>query len=179
METGQYTSQSTSVLEEKVRPVERAPESDEVPSDAGPFTHYLRELRTTPPLDREVEYGRAVELRTAREGFANCIAQLPEDCRAYLLNDVQQGPERGWKWPLTSVESCVERIHGYEESFDDPDVKSTFAAARDFKRKIDDARDTLILASLRFVPFVARHFTHHGIPFMILKGLPLALEQTL
>jgi len=166
METAQYTSQSTSVHEERVRPVERVVESDEIPSDAGPFTHYLRELRATPPLDREVEYGRAVELRTAREGFAACIARLPEDCREYLVDGDGQGPQQGWKWPSASVESCVKRMHGYEESFDDPTVGSILAEARDFKRKIDDARDTLVLASLRFVPFVARHFTHHGIPFM-------------
>jgi RNA polymerase sigma factor (sigma-70 family) len=182
METGQYSNQKTSVLEGKPEPVDTAAAREVTPADAGPFTHYLRELRSTPPLDREVECGRAVELRDAREGFARCISQLPDHCLEYLLEGDGQGPQRGWKWSLAAVESCVSRMQSYEELFEDPEVDAIFEQARDFKRKIDDARDTLILASLRFVPFVARHFTHHGIPFMDLVqegniGLLRAVER--
>lgn len=182
METGQYSNQTTSVPKENSKPVDAAAPREDIPADAGPFTHYLRELRSAPPLDREVECGRAVELRQAREGFAECISRLPGHCREYLLEGDGRGPQRGWKWSLASVESCAARMQSYEELFDDPDADLIFDQAREFKRKIDDARDTLILASLRFVPFVARHFTHHGIPFMDLVqegniGLLRAVER--
>jgi RNA polymerase primary sigma factor len=123
-------------------------------------------LRDTPPLDVKDELERAQELFKSRRAFARCIQRLPAAARESVLNGNPRGPERGHHWPLEYLEACCERLSRYENGDGDARVHELIAEAKHHKRRLDGARDALIMGSLRFVPHVAKNFSHPGISFM-------------
>jgi RNA polymerase sigma factor (sigma-70 family) len=123
-------------------------------------------LRDTPPLDVKDELERAQELFKSRRAFARCVQRLPVEARESVLNGDPRGPERGHKWPLEYLEACCQRLSRYENGDGDARVHELVAEAKHHKRRLDGARDALIMGSLRFVPHVAKNFSHPGISFM-------------
>jgi RNA polymerase sigma factor (sigma-70 family) len=126
---------------------------------------YLRELRDRCPLDlnRELRYAR--DIKRSRGALAELIPQLPPDCRERVTTG-GLGPRRGSRWPLEHLETCCERLSRYQRGRSDPQLVRLSRRIEAHKRRLDRARDALVLANLRFVPHVAKRFKKCGLPFM-------------
>lgn len=131
-----------------------------------PLVSYRKVLRKTPPLEVEDEFKQAHELYRSRSEIARSMATLPEPVRSSVLNGDADGPTRGHRWPLEQLESCCVKLMRCQTSNGNAGLKETVDEIKVNKRCLDEARDTLVMASLRFVPHVAKNFSHPGISFM-------------
>lgn len=144
---------------------------------------YLREMGTTPLLDRDRELELGRELDQARAGLVGIVRSLPAGCRAYVFETGLDRPARGRRWPFRSLETFYTRLLCYHREHErDARVAALVSRARGFKRRVDRARDLLILANLRLVVHLAKKYTNRGIPFMDLIqegniGLMKAVEK--
>jgi RNA polymerase sigma factor (sigma-70 family) len=143
---------------------------------------YQREMGATPlhTQEKEIEVSRA--LHEARAAVAREFLNLAPDCRAQVLAHDTQGPRLGADWPFEDLEACYARALVYEREHAG---KPPAAALRELKRqkaRVDQARDSLILANLRLVTHIAKKYSNQGIPFMDLIqegniGLMKAVEK--
>lgn len=143
---------------------------------------YLREMGARSLLDEESEAALARELEAAREGLARVARSLPKRCREWVLEDDAAGPRSGRNWRLDRLEKFYERLLRYGREHDDPTVAATIRQARSLKRRLDRAREELILANLRLVIYLAKKYLRHGISFLDLIqegniGLMKAVEK--
>jgi RNA polymerase primary sigma factor len=123
-------------------------------------------LRDTPPLDLKDELQHAQALQDARRDFAGCVGRLPAKLRDTVLDGPARRSVRGQIWPLEEIENCYRRLMRHDDCAADVGVTEIVAEARFHKRRIAAARDALIMGSLRFVPHVAKNYSHPGISFM-------------
>jgi RNA polymerase sigma factor (sigma-70 family) len=123
-------------------------------------------LSKTPPLDVQSEFHHALELYRSRVKVASCVLELPVEIRGSVLDGDPDGPSRGVRWPLEQVETCCNRLAKCEVPEGDTRLRQRLLVIKQQKRRMDQSRDTLIMASLRFVPHVAKNFSHPGISFM-------------
>jgi RNA polymerase sigma factor (sigma-70 family) len=143
---------------------------------------YLREMGATPLLTKESEVEIARELQEAREACAKLFLRLPARCREKVLNGEAAGARRGRRWPLDRLEDSYERLQDYLRQNDDVPAKGTVTRLRQEKRRLDRARDAMILANLRLVTHIVKKYAKQGVPFMDLIqegniGLMRAVEK--
>jgi len=143
---------------------------------------YLREMDANPRLTKEDEARLGAELAQAREAFADTIRELPADWRERVLGGDAEGPRSGRQWPLQQLDACHARLLDLAGGADDPGLSRLLRTATEHKRRIDRARDTLILANLGLVVFVVRQTGTYGASFLDLVqegnlGLLRAVEK--
>jgi RNA polymerase primary sigma factor len=142
----------------------------------------MRDVSTTPLLERESEERHAQTLHESREAFAALVLELPTANRKQVLNGNPEGPETGHRWRLRDVEDCFERMATHLGDSADPRVRRILDEARRQKRLIDESRDALILANLRFVAHLAKQMAANTTAFLDLiqegnLGLLEAVER--
>jgi RNA polymerase sigma factor (sigma-70 family) len=125
---------------------------------------YLRELGDRVPPGPEEELEWANRIREARERIAELVLAVPEEYREFAAGP--SPPRPGKRWPLEHLESCVERLARLAPACSDPETAERLRRIATEKKRLDRARDALVLANLRFVPHVARRFNGCGLPFM-------------
>ncbi len=160
----------------------RQPWDREEDSVAAILPLYLKEMGAKSLLDERKEAQLARSLQEAREELARIALGLPKSWRAHVLEGDLAGPRRGRTWPLDRVERFYARLLRYAQEHPGPKTAAAAREARVAKRRLDEARDELILANLRLVIYLAKKYLHHGISFMDLIqegniGLMKAVEK--
>jgi RNA polymerase primary sigma factor len=143
---------------------------------------YLKEMGATPLLDEREEARLANRLRDARLAIAYAAQSLPGGCREFVLAEDELGPTRGAHWPLKDLETFFDKIVRYDAEHPDPALEAVVREIRLHKSALDEARDALVLANLRFVVHIAKKYGKSGLPFMDLiqegnLGLLRAVEK--
>ncbi len=158
-----------------------APSADR--SAREPFGDYLREMVSNPLIDREREAKLGRRLTESRAALAEQALKLPAACREYALAGDRKGPERGDTWPLESLQAFCNRLLDYRERHPlGAKPSRVIDRIEEYKRRIDDARDALILANLRLVVHIAKRYQKQGVAMMDLIqegniGLMKAVEK--
>jgi len=174
--------QSLESLEPIEKPAPRAVAGTRGEVDPDGLRDYMRTVTTSPPLERDEELRHAKNLVDARRALAGMFCQLRGRCRVFALNGKGPDAKPDDKWPLEQIEATYRRVIEYASANDDPAFKATLAEIRHQKRRLDGARDTLIHANLRFVPYVVRQLGLFGAHFMDLiqegnVGLMMAVDR--
>jgi len=147
------------------------------------FPVYLKDMAATPLLDREQEASLARDFQEAREVLARLANRTPEPWRARLLEGDTDGPDKGWNWPVASVERFCERLR--ELSVAEPEhaaLQAMAVEARRLRVRLDVDREALITANLRLVVHIAKRYLDQGVPLLDLVqegniGLMRAIEK--
>jgi RNA polymerase sigma factor (sigma-70 family) len=152
------------------------------PASAQLLPIYLREMGQTPLLARDDEVRLARELQEARQAIARLMRKLPAECRRHVLEGDLGGPRAGYRWPLDRLETAYKRLTSYLRDHSDTEARAILDKMRPHKRRLDDARDALIVANLRLVTHIVKKYGNQGIPFMDLIqegniGLMKAVEK--
>ena len=139
-------------------------------------------MGSTPLLTREGEVVLAKQLGEARTELARLFLQLPREIRAHVLQGDLRGPRNPLEWPLERLETAYVRLLKHPAAADNRKIAATIRSARPAKRRLDDARDRLIVANLRLVTHIVKKYGNQGIPFMDLiqegnLGLMKAVEK--
>jgi RNA polymerase sigma factor (sigma-70 family) len=159
-----------------------APRAERLPRDVDLTALYLREVGSTPLLDREKEVVLASRLQTARIDFRKAALKLPKEPRAHAFGSAGLKVKQSEPWLLQQVVSCWESLQGLAR--ENPELKN-HAAFKDLahaKRRLDGSREAMIEANLRLVAHVAKKFCNQGLPYMDLVqegniGLMKAVEK--
>jgi RNA polymerase sigma factor (sigma-70 family) len=140
---------------------------------------YLRDMGATPLLTKEGEVELARELQDARDACERLFLRLPRRCRDDVINGDLDG---GCRWPIDRLEQSYRHLSDYVRKNNDPPVEKSFAVIRQHKRRVDNARDAMVLANLRLVTHIVKKYAKQGVPFMDLIqegniGLMRAVEK--
>jgi RNA polymerase sigma factor (sigma-70 family) len=143
---------------------------------------YARDLASAPLLDREIEAGHARDLEEAREALAALVLDLPGEVRESILDPETPGPEAGRKWPLKQLDACCDALSRCASDPDALGLRGMIFEMRHHKRRLDRARDALIVGNLRLVVHLAKEYHSYNISFMDLVqegnlGLIEAVER--
>ncbi len=143
---------------------------------------YLEEIGATPLLDEQNEGKLASDLKDARLAIAMLAQALPDTCRESVLAENEPGPQLGAAWPVSELETFLQKLMHFASQRPDPTVAAALRAILAHKTRLDDAREGLILANLRLVVHIAKKYAHSGLSFMDLiqegsVGLLRAVEK--
>ncbi len=158
------------------------PRADRIPRDVDLTALYLREVGSTPLLDREKEVVLASKLQQARDDFRKAAIKLPKEPRALAFGSAGLKVKQREPWLLQQIVVCWDTLQGLAR--ENPPLKKN-AAFQDLTRakgRLDSSRDAMIEANLRLVAHVAKKFCNQGLPYMDLVqegniGLMKAVEK--
>jgi len=156
--------------------------TERIPRDVDLTALYLREVGSTPLLDREKEVVLASRLQTARDDFRKAALKLPKEARAHAFGSAGLKVKQREPWLLQQIVICWDSLQGLAR--ENPELKqhAAFQALSGAKRRLDSSRDAMIEANLRLVAHVAKKFCNQGLPYMDLVqegniGLMKAVEK--
>jgi RNA polymerase primary sigma factor len=122
-------------------------------------------MRETPALTAAQEQRLAGALSEAREALVEILLRAPRAVRDVAWSaapgPAAPGPQRSYE----ELGACCERLERLAPGKVPPGDRRFLAEVARRKRRLDRARDDLFLSGLRFVPHVARNYTHPGISF--------------
>jgi len=156
--------------------------AERLPPDVDLTAIYLREVGSTPLLDREKEVELASRILTARRDFAAAVLKLPATVRGYVLGGSGGKPKGKAPWSMKQIEACFDLLVGYSADAAELKPNKSYQAILSAKRRLDRSRDAMIEANLRLVAHVAKKFCNQGLPYMDLVqegnlGLMKAVEK--
>jgi RNA polymerase primary sigma factor len=134
-------------------------------ASADPFPIYMREMGSISRIepDEEVRLGR--ELTETRVAIARQVRKLPAACRRVVLTDKDRIDEVK-EWSLDRIESFYRRLGRYRAEATETSLAETRRVLRQMKRRLDRAREKLIVANLRLVVHIAKQYAGNGIPMI-------------
>jgi len=143
---------------------------------------YLRNMGTHALIDADQEVRLGRELLESRLALCTLLERLPAACRRYVLEDVARGPSLGRHWPLADLGRAYRRLRRYARGRGGPALARLVAEARLRWRRMQRAREALIVANLRLVVHIAKRYVTHGVPLLDLIqegniGLMRAVEK--
>jgi RNA polymerase primary sigma factor len=143
---------------------------------------YWRDAGREPLLTASEEVDLARDLSSARSALAGLARTLPRHCRDQVLNGSPAKTRPASDWPLEGLERFYARLVRYGRDRRDPQTRQMLRQARAHKKRLDRARDKLIVANLRLVVHVAQKYVNNGLPFLDLiqegnLGLMRAVEK--
>jgi len=158
------------------------PLSERMPNDVDLTALYLREVGSTPLLDRQQEVDLATRLQLARKDFARATAKLPAACRSHVVGGTTVKLRAKQPWTMQQIESCHELLRSYSKGNPTLERNKAYISIVDAKRRLDRTRDAMIQANLRLVAHVAKKFVNQGLTYMDLVqegniGLMKAVEK--
>jgi len=161
-------------------PLDRKKESP--PSDVDLTALYLREVGSTPLLDREKEAELAGRLQTARNDFRKAAIKLPREPRDHAFATAAIKVKQKEPWSMKQIVQCHESLFAYARETPALRQNVSYKALAEAKRRLDVSRDAMIEANLRLVAHVAKKFCNQGLPYMDLVqegniGLMKAVEK--
>ena len=141
---------------------------------------YLREMGEHSLIDAEEEVRLAKELRGARHGLAKIFRGLPRNVRERLMDGEPSTPRKINDGSLDAVETLYKKYIQMEPEHIALRRKSM--ELRREKRRLDLAREAMILANLRLVVHIAKQYQNRGLPLTDLVqdgniGLMKAVEK--
>jgi RNA polymerase primary sigma factor len=153
------------------------------PGSTGPLARYLDDVGATRLIDRDREAKLSSQLVEARAAIAAIVQSLPSSCRHQVLPDEETDARDSEGWALESLRGFVERLVEYRRRRGHGRRLDTLVrqATREMRR-LDLARDELILANLRLVVHIAKSYRGRGISMLDLiqdgnVGLMRAVEK--
>ena len=169
-------------MKEKIEPTIQETANEPMPSDVDLTALYLREVGSTPLLDREKEVELASGLELARHDFAKAVHKLPAECRVHVLDDTMPKARSKDLWTMIQIENAADRLKSYAKQMREIRQTPAYKKVLEAKRRMDRHRDGMIEANLRLVAHVAKKFVNQGLPYMDLVqegniGLMKAVEK--
>jgi RNA polymerase sigma factor (sigma-70 family) len=172
--------------EDSPAPVGRAASRAETLDDAvvsrGALPSYLRDMSSIPLLDSAQEQALFRSLDRAEAALLRMARDLP---KKYLPREEPNGT-RGVgprvSWPLERVEGIHAGFERYIREHPRDVDPHTVLRLRRYKRELDTAKQTLVLANLRLVVHIAKRYAGHGVSLLDLIqegniGLMKAIEK--
>ena len=132
--------------------------------DPDGLSAYLREAGRVPLLPPDLEVELARELDLSRRALRSVARKLPRRLGREAVAALRSRPIPGKSWPLEDVDRFVEDL--VRSPRRDSSAAGVLAEARTHKRRLDRARDALILANLRLVVHIAKKYTRSGISLL-------------
>jgi RNA polymerase primary sigma factor len=116
---------------------------------------YLREMGAVPRIDaaEEVRLSRAIE--RSRKALGRLARQMPAARRDHVLQGA--APKKTGDWSFERIDGFCERLTRGADLF--ADLRPFLSVVRTEKRRLDEAREALILANLRLVVFMAKRYS--------------------
>jgi RNA polymerase sigma factor (sigma-70 family) len=156
--------------------------TEPIPADVDLTALYLREVGSTPLLDREKEAELAGRLQTARNDFRKAAMKLPREPRSLAFAAAAIQVKQRKPWSMQQIVLTYDALSAYVRETPELRKNPAFKSLMDAKRRLDASRDAMIEANLRLVAHVAKKFCNQGLPFMDLVqegniGLMKAVEK--
>ena len=91
-------------------------------------------------------------------------------------------PKAASGWKIAQLQTCHDRLRHFRKTREDADLRSEVRNVIREMRKLEEARDALVLANLRLVTHVVKKSQHRALPFLDLiqegnLGLMRAVEK--
>ena len=134
--------------------------------DGRTLKELFKNVAEVPLLDREEEIGYAADIAESREAFATLVLGLAPETRERVLAGDLQGPRDPRRWPLERLDACYSRLLALPCGHTEPVLPASLREAKRLKRRLDRARDMLILANLRLVAHITGKIKGRGMPFV-------------
>lgn len=120
---------------------------------------YLRQMSTTPLLDKEQEQEIAHALKSARREMAAKFAAMPKAWRQEILPEGITAPrQQKEKWPIAELEDCWDRFQALAKRDGGAKLGAAVRELRPIKHRLDKARNALTQANLRLVAHVVKTY---------------------
>jgi RNA polymerase sigma factor (sigma-70 family) len=123
----------------------------------------VQDLKFAPLLESAQEVELARDLDTSRTALERIARELPAPIRQRIFQGDLELPPRGERWSLEALEQFFQRFSRLLRLEPVPALEATLARARCHKRRLDAARERLILSNLRLVVYVARRYGNRGV----------------
>jgi len=120
---------------------------------------YLREMGAVPRIDAKEEVRLAREIAQSRQALGRVALQLPQARRSHVLRGLDSSLPTAWSFE--QVDRFYDRLARGAEEFSE--LAPFLRAARPEKKRLDAAREALILANLRLVVFLAKRYADSGL----------------
>jgi RNA polymerase sigma factor (sigma-70 family) len=174
--------QGTEMDSDDVEPVRDEFDNDDSYRGADLSSIYLRDTGAVPLLTKDDEVRLATRVQEAREALVQIFTGLPAGAREYVLEGIDELPRKSKGWTVAQLQGCHDRLRHFDKTRPGTSLReATRDAAREM-RKLEEARDALVLANLRLVTHVVKKSQQRALPFLDLIqegniGLMRAVEK--
>jgi RNA polymerase primary sigma factor len=129
------------------------------------LTRYLQEAGAWPLLDtdREQELARAID--EALVELEGVLRKLPSCCHGHVVGDKRGGRSRRKELTHQRIDSAFARLLQYHETHPgNRSLERLIPRAKRHKRRLDRAREAMVVANLRLVVHVAKKYPQRALP---------------
>ncbi|MCP3979198.1 MAG: sigma-70 family RNA polymerase sigma factor [bacterium] len=140
---------------------------------------YLREMGRVGLIDAAEERRLAREIQACQGRYARLAARLPQSCKQYVLEG-KRIPKT--QWTIERAQRVNERLTRYCKLRRNPTAHRVAAEMATCYRRLEEAREALVVANLRLVVHIAKRYMSQGMSMLDLVqegniGLMRAAEK--